>query len=77
MKKKWDMQEKKWNGCSLQEQARRNIRYFTRTRLNEKEVYSFVDKFIEKYDLHHRFTKAFLRALKKMGKQERKQKNEI
>lgn len=74
MKKKWDRQNKKWNGCSIQEQARRNIQYFTRAYLNEKEIYSLINQFIEEDGLHHQFTKAFLRALKKMGKQKRKTK---
>ena len=71
MKKKWDRLEKKWGAISIQEKARRYARY------HEKELYSYINEFGNKRNLPHRFTKAYLRALKKLAKQERGKKHEI
>ena len=71
VKKKWDMWEKKWNALSIQGKARREAWHFTHC-VNKEEIYPFVNYFVDKGGLHHRFTKAYLRALKKIGKQERR-----
>ena len=71
MKKKWDKLEKKWNARSIQEKARGYARY------HKEELYSYINEFGNKRNLPHRFTKAYLRALKKLAKQERGIKDEI
>lgn len=75
MKKKWDMWEKKWNAVSIQKLARRNTQYLIY--MDRKDLNTLINEFINKGGLHHRFTKAYLRAIKKLGKQERRTKNEI
>lgn len=71
MKKKWDILEKKWNHLSIQGKVRREVWHYTHC-VDKERIYPFANWFITNRGLHNRLTKAYLRALKKIGKQERK-----
>lgn len=73
MKKKWDELEKKWNALSIQGKVIRDVWHYTHC-VDKKEIYPCVDWFITNKGLHNRLTKAYLRTLKKIGKQERENK---